>query len=145
MIIAIDFDGTCVKHKFPKVGEDIGAALVLRRLTDAGHKLILYTMRSNSREGTAEPDSLGWKHDSAIILETDVLQDAINWFDKNHIPLWGINTNPDQNNWTKSPKAYANLYIDDASLGIPLIKDDAGNIYVDWIEVEILLLEMRLL
>lgn len=29
MIIAVDFDGTCVTHEFPKVGEEIGAAPVL--------------------------------------------------------------------------------------------------------------------
>ena len=25
MIIAIDFDGTCVTHEYPKIGKDIGA------------------------------------------------------------------------------------------------------------------------
>lgn len=31
MIIAIDFDGTCVTHEFPKIGKDIGAAPAFRR------------------------------------------------------------------------------------------------------------------
>ncbi len=26
MIIAIDFDGTCVTHMYPKIGRDIGAS-----------------------------------------------------------------------------------------------------------------------
>ena len=46
MFIAIDFDGTCVTHDYPEVGKDIGAVPVLKRLIDAGHKLILHTMRS---------------------------------------------------------------------------------------------------
>ena len=32
MIIAIDFDGTCVTHDFPRVGSDIGAIPVLKNL-----------------------------------------------------------------------------------------------------------------
>ena len=46
MNILIDFDGTCVTHQFPKVGEDIGAAQVLRDLVENGHHLILFTMRA---------------------------------------------------------------------------------------------------
>ena len=30
--IAIDFDGTCVVHKYPEIGKDIGAVAVLREL-----------------------------------------------------------------------------------------------------------------
>lgn len=47
MIIAVDFDGTCVTHEFPEVGKDIGAVPVLRELVEKGHKIILYTMRSH--------------------------------------------------------------------------------------------------
>ena len=46
MIIAIDFDGTCVTHEYPYIGKDIGAVPVLQRLVKAGHELILWTMRS---------------------------------------------------------------------------------------------------
>ena len=46
-IICIDFDGTCVTHDFPKMGKDIGAVPVLKRLVGRGHKLILWTMRSS--------------------------------------------------------------------------------------------------
>ena len=27
MTIAVDFDGTCVKHRYPMVGEEIGTGL----------------------------------------------------------------------------------------------------------------------
>jgi hydroxymethylpyrimidine pyrophosphatase-like HAD family hydrolase len=50
MDIAIDFDGTCVTHEFPEVGEEIGATAVLKRLVKQGHRLVLFTMRSNEQE-----------------------------------------------------------------------------------------------
>lgn len=43
-IIGIDFDGTCVVDSFPYVGDNIGAAKVLRELADK-NLLILYTVR----------------------------------------------------------------------------------------------------
>jgi hypothetical protein len=115
MEICIDFDGTCVTHEFPKVGRDIGAAKILKTLVAQGHNLILFTMRSDNR-----PDG------------THPLSDAVNWFYKNNIPLYGINTNPRQRTWTGSPKAYGQLYIDDAALGCPLIHQKEGRPYVDW-------------
>ena len=136
MIIAIDFDGTCVTHEFPKVGRDIGAALVLKRLVEEeGHKLILWTMRSDVESPKSD-------HPDIHAVGGPYLSDAVAWFAKNGIPLWGINTNPEQPTWTHSPKAYANLYIDDAALGIPLILVREGRPYVDWKKVETML-EMR--
>ena len=52
MDIVIDFDGTCVTHDFPKVGKDIGAEPVLIKLLKHGHRLVLFTMRSNLKEST---------------------------------------------------------------------------------------------
>jgi hypothetical protein len=115
--ICIDFDGTCVTHEYPDVGKDIGAIPVLKELIDKGHKLILFTMRDGKE-----------------------LQDAINWFKDNDIKLYGIQYNPTQRNWTKSNKCYANLYIDDAALGCPLIKPENGDRdYVNWEKVRELL------
>jgi len=51
------------------------------------------------------------------------LTDAVNWFKKNNIPLYGIQSNPTQRNWTTSPKSYAELMIDDSALGCPLKYD----------------------
>lgn len=46
MIIAVDFDGTCVKHRYPMVGEDVdGAVSVLKELVRKGHKIILHRVR----------------------------------------------------------------------------------------------------
>jgi hypothetical protein len=129
--IAIDFDGTCVVHDYPRVGKDIGAVPILKKLVNNGHRLILYTMRSGQQ-----------------------LDDAIEWFKTNDIQLYGIQFNPTQNEWTTSNKCYANLYIDDAALGIPLrrmnIKNDDGDkmslgrSFVDWRAVDGLLTNMGL-
>ena len=62
----------------------------------------------------------------------DTLQPAVDWFEEHHLPLYGINENPDQKEWTSSPKAYGNLYIDDGALGAPLKVDDCGSVFMDW-------------
>lgn len=129
MVIAVDFDGTCVTHEFPKVGKEIGAVPVLKELVDKGHKIILYTMRSHTNGTNGNVDKYGNK------ITTDTLEDAINWFNYNKIPLWGINENPKQKEWTSSPKIFANIYIDDAALGTPLKYGEDGALsrpYVDW-------------
>jgi hypothetical protein len=75
------------------------------------------------------------------------LQDAIDWFAKHEIPLYGIQTNPTHNTWTTSPKAYGQLYIDDAALGCPLIYIDgfSSRPFVDWEEVEKILINQNLI
>ena len=119
MVICIDFDGTCVTHEFPKVGKDIGAVPVLKKLIESGHQLVLFTMRSDIVNPTGE--------DNELHLESgNYLTDAVNWFKENEIPLYGIQTNPTQHTWTTSPKAYAQLYIDDAALGCPLLYGNFG-------------------
>ena len=117
MTINIDFDGTCVTHDFPKVGKSIGAEKVLKRLTDNGHQLILFTMRSDRAEAKPVIDP------TIQNVTGRFLTDAVNWFKKNDIPLYGIQKNPTQLNWTTSPKSYAELMIDDSALGCPLIYD----------------------
>ena len=115
MYIAVDFDGTCVTHDYPRIGKEIGATEVLKRLIEAGHKLILNTMRSDKE-----------------------LQDAVNWFKKNGIELYGVNENPTQKRWTNSPKVYAHMYIDDAALGCPLINapELSNRPFVDWDSID---------
>ena len=115
MIFAIDFDGTCVTNEYPNVGKDIGAVPVLKRIINKGNQIILYTMRDG-----------------------DKLKDAEQWFKSNGIPLFGINNNPTQKNWTSSPKIYAHAYIDDSALGTPLKfnKKISDRVFVDWEEVE---------
>ena len=110
-VIAVDFDGTCVTHDFPRIGRDIGAIPVLQKLVVAGNDIILYTIR-DGRE----------------------LIDAMQWFNDNIIPLWAVNENPDQLGWNTSRKVYANLYIDDAAAGSLLSCNPnfTARPYVNW-------------
>lgn len=127
MDIVIDFDGTVVTHEFPKVGKDIGAVPVLKDLVKNGHNLILFTMRS---------DIINPKTDDVFIVPKSgkYLTEAVNWFKKHGIPLYGIQTNPTQHTWTTSPKAYGQIIIDDAALGCPLKIDTdiCDRPFVDW-------------
>ncbi|MBD8349034.1 MULTISPECIES: hypothetical protein [unclassified Dysgonomonas] len=138
MDICIDFDGTCVTHEFPRIGEDIGAIPVLKELVEAGHKLILFTMRSDRKK----KKKVG---DETVVVEENFLADAIKWFDDNGIALYGVQKNPTQRFWTSSPKAYGHLYIDDANLGCPLITPTEGRPYVDWVETRKYLVERGIL
>ena len=124
MIICVDFDGTVVRHRYPDIGPDVpGAVETLKKLVSNGHKLILYTMRSGKE-----------------------LEDAKGWFFDRNITLYGVNENPKQKSWTTSPKCWAELYIDDAGLGCPLILDDEVGAfktigYVNWKIVDEILKE----
>ena len=117
-IIAVDFDGTCVDHRYPDVGHDVpGAVRALEEFVARGAKIVLWTMRS-----------------SLNATDGDVLQPAIDWFNSRGIPLYGVNNTPEQDRWTMSPKAYAHIYIDDAAFGCPLHENPrmGGMPYVDW-------------
>lgn len=127
MDILVDFDSTCVLHKNPGVGQTIkGAQDVLTELVDNGHNLILFTMRSDRDTG---------------------LQDAITWFRERGIKLYGVQSNPGQEKWTDSPKAYGHLIIDDTSLGIPLIDNEyiSERPFVDWARCRELLVQRGLI
>ena len=125
MDICIDFDGTCVTHEFPNIGKDIGAIPVLKELTDKKKKI-------NGEE---------------VIVEENVLTEAVKWFEDNGIPLYGIQKNPTQRFWTSSPKAYGHLYIDDAALGCPLVLDDptSDRPYIDWVRIREILVDSGVL
>jgi hypothetical protein len=137
MDILVDFDGTCTTHNFPNVGQEIGAPEVLRDLVLAGHRLILFTMRSDNN-GFKRPDGK---------IDNNGLTDAVNWFEENDIPLYGIQENPTQKAWTSSPKAYGQLIIDDICLGIPLKVDPnlSERPFVDWPKCRVLMEELGIL
>ena len=117
-VIAVDFDGTCVEHNYPAIGMDVeGAVDVLRALNKHGHRIILNTMRSGQR-----------------------LEAAVRWFRDRKIELWAVNRNPEQEQWTSSPKVYADIYIDDSALGCPLIfLEGVRRPVVNWSKVRQLL------
>lgn len=114
MIIAVDFDGTCVDHQYPLVGDPAPGAVETLRALMKKHRLILWTMRSGK-----------------------FLDDATKWFARHGIELYGVQANPTQGEWTSSPKAYANVYIDDAGFGAPLIHPRGFNRpCIDWEKVK---------
>jgi hypothetical protein len=117
-IIAVDFDGTCVEHNYPAIGMEVeGAVDVLRTLNKRGHRIILNTMRSGEK-----------------------LDAAVKWFRDRKVELWAVNRNPEQEEWTSSPKVYADLYIDDSALGCPIMFiDGLRKPVVKWSKVRTLL------
>jgi len=111
--IAIDFDGTIVKHAFPNIGEEIDGAIdTIKELQKAGHRIILFTARGRNMN----------------IDKRDFLQEAIDWLKERGIDPWAINHNHTQSMWTNSKKVYANYYIDDTAIGTHLTNDGC----VDW-------------
>lgn len=107
MIIAVDFDGTIVKHRYPAIGEERPFAVAtLKMLQKEGHRLILWTVR-----------------------ERQELEDAIEWCKARGLEFYAVNKDfPEESGSDEafSRKLKADLFIDDRSFGgIP----DWGVIY----------------
>lgn len=126
MTIAVDFDSTVVHDEWPWAGADVpGSVATLKKLLMAGHRLILLTQREHvSQDGCP-----------------DVLQVALDWFKDRRIKLWSVNHNPDADrDFYPARKVYADVYIDDHNLGIPLLPYTNGDgdsaPYVDWVYVD---------
>jgi hypothetical protein len=118
VIVAIDFDGTIVDHRYPAVGGPVPGALQwMKRFQSLGAKLVLWTMRSGGRTDGTDP-----------------LKDAVDYCRESGVEFWGVNENPEQHDWTASPKAYAHVYVDDAAACCPLRDNPraGGRPYVDW-------------
>ena len=109
-IIGLDFDGSCVRHgDFPEIGPDIGAVQWIKLWVDAGARIICWTVRAGEH-----------------------LKPAVKWFEDNDIELWGVNENPEQAGWSKSPKAHCHLFVDELAFGAPLIYPKNGRPYLNW-------------
>lgn len=107
MTIAVDFDGTIVEHRYPKIGEEIPFATeTLKILAQERHKLILWTVR-----------------------EGELLEEAIEWCRQRGVFFYSVNKDyPEEEKSHNgfSRKLKADLFIDDRSLGgLP----DWGTIY----------------
>ena len=61
MIIAVDFDGTIVEHKYPEIGRELPFAIeTLKKLQQERHRLILWSVReeigrASCRERVSSP------------------------------------------------------------------------------------------
>lgn len=106
MIIAVDFDGTIVEHKYPELGKEIPFAIdTLIRLQKKGFRLILWT----SRYG-------------------ELKDEAVAFCLKRGLEFYAVNKNfpEEDDDHGVSRKIIADCYIDDRNLGgLP----DWGDIY----------------
>lgn len=108
MVIAVDFDGTIVEHRYPAIGKERPFAIeTLKKLQEENHRLILWTVR-----------------------EGKLLEDAVNFCKERGLDFFAVNRDyPEEkmeNNNHFSRKLKAELWIDDRNLGgIP----DWGTIY----------------
>lgn len=149
-IFLIDYDGTCVPY-LPEPGMcnvDTGAERVLKRISNAGHKLILWTCRNNSSDNPFN-----------IREEETPLEEAVRWFRERHIPLDGVNGYKEERELVgKSRKLFGEFLIDDTSIGTPLVWGnieyvayDTGEIKtdytycVDWNRIEQILEEDKVI
>jgi hydroxymethylpyrimidine pyrophosphatase-like HAD family hydrolase len=97
LTIAIDFDGTIVEHKYPKIGKEILFATdTLRALHKEGHRLILWTYRAGKE-----------------------LEEAIEYCNKKGVEFYAVNKNYPEEKFDPSisRKILADLYIDDRNFG----------------------------
>lgn len=96
MIIAVDFDGTVVEHKYPKIGDPIPFAIeTLLQLQKEGHTLLMWSVR-----------------------EGELLQEAIDYCASKGLHYYAANKNhPEEDPATASRKLDADLFIDDRNVG----------------------------
>lgn len=107
MIIAVDFDGTIVEHKYPRIGAEIPFAIdTLKKLQREQHTLILWSVR-----------------------EGKLLEEALDFCRQRGLEFYAANKDyPEETQEDKgySRKLKADIFIDDRNLGgIP----DWGMIY----------------
>ena len=108
MIIAVDFDGTIVEHRYPAIGNEQPFAIeTLKKLTEEGHRLILWTVR-----------------------EGRLLDEAVMFCRERGLEFYAVNRDYPEEEKNRnnhfSRKLKADLWIDDRNLGgLP----DWGTIY----------------
>lgn len=113
-VVCVDFDGTIVEHDFPRIGAPVtGAIDWMKAWARSGARIVLFTMRSG-----------------------EFLDEAVEYLHAHQVPLLGINENPEQRDWSASPKAFGHIYVDDAAYGCPLVYPASGaRPFVDWSKV----------
>ncbi|MBO4658861.1 MAG: hypothetical protein J5637_04505 [Prevotella sp.] len=99
MVIAVDFDGTIVEHRYPEIGREIPFAIdTLKMLIADRHKVILWTVR-----------------------EGKLLDDAVEWCRERGVEFYAVNKDyPEEKkeyNNHFSRKIKAEVWIDDRNLG----------------------------
>ena len=97
LIIAIDFDGTIVEDAYPKIGKPmIFAFETMKKLQSEGHRLILWTYRTDKK-----------------------LQEAVDFCKQQGLEFYAINKSyPEEEFDGKiSRKIHATFFVDDRNIG----------------------------
>jgi hypothetical protein len=97
MIIAVDFDGTLVEHRYPAIGKEILFAFeTLRELQKQNHQLILWTIRHGNE-----------------------LDEALEFCKQRGIEFYAVNSSYPEEKFdgTISRKINADIFIDDRNVG----------------------------
>ena len=99
MLIAVDFDGTIVEHRYPEIGKEIPFAIsTLKRLQEEGHRLVLWTVREGA-----------------------LLNEAVEFCRQRGLEFYAVNANfPEEvanPGMTACRKLKADLFIDDRNVG----------------------------
>ena len=97
MTIAVDFDGTIVEHRYPKIGPEKPFAIqTLQQLQREGHRLILFTAR-----------------------EGELLEEAVKFCRERGLDFYAVNSNESEKALfsRRTAKVIADIYIDDRNLG----------------------------
>ncbi len=99
MLIAVDFDGTIVRHRYPEIGEEIPFAIdTLKMLVEERHRLVLWTVR-----------------------EGQLLDDAVEWCRQRGLEFYAINRDFPEEDITLNEhftrKLKVDLWIDDRNVG----------------------------
>lgn len=111
--IVLDFDFTCTRNSSwinQTWDENPHCFDTLKNWSDLGCVFVLDTMRSGKN-----------------------LKMALDWLKDNGIEIYGIGSNPDQNNaGNMSHKAWGIFSVDDRNAGSFLVFSDDGRPYIDW-------------
>lgn len=97
MIIAIDFDGTIVEHRYPAIGREIPFAFdTLKALQKKGHRIILWTRRYG-----------------------DLLDEVVDFCRERGVEFYAVNRSfpEEKDDFSAGRKISADIYIDDCNLG----------------------------
>ncbi len=98
MVIAVDFDGTIVEHRYPAIGKEMLFAFeTLKAMQKAGHLLILWTYRTGTE-----------------------LDDAVEYCRKNGLEFYAVNKSYPEEVFSESEvsrKINADMFIDDRNVG----------------------------
>lgn len=97
MIIAVDFDGTIVEHRYPAIGKEILFAMqTIKALQEKQHQVILWTFRAGKE-----------------------LDEAVEYCRKRGVEFYAVNKGypEEQYDETISRKINADFYIDDRNIG----------------------------